>query len=110
VKAFHQGAESAEPWEDPETLASGMRVPSAIGDYLVLRALRESGGGAVAVSDQEILRYMRSIATLEGVLACPEGAATAAGAARLLEDGTLSPDETILLLNTASGLKYMDLL
>ena len=110
VKAFHQGAESAEPWEDPETLASGMRVPSAIGDYLILRALRESGGGAVAVSDQEILRYMRSIATLEGVLACPEGAATAAGAARLLEEGTLSPDETVLLLNTASGLKYMDLL
>ena len=110
VRAFHGGAEFAEPWDDAETVASGMRVPGAVGDYLILRALRESGGGTVAVSDQEMVDYMRVIASREGLLVCPEGAATAIGARKLLEDGALSPDETILLLNTATGMKYLDLL
>jgi threonine synthase len=109
VRAFHGGAEFAEPWENARTIASGMRVPAAIGDYLILRALRESGGGAVAVTDPEMLDHMKLVASTEGLFICPEGAATAAGAARLLADGTLSPDDRVLLLNTGSGLKYLDL-
>ena len=110
VAAFHEGAEFAEPWENAHTVAGGIRVPGAIADYLILRALRESGGGAVAVSDQEMLDHMKVVASLEGVLVCPEGAATVAGTRKLLADGSLSPDETILLINTGSGLKYLDLL
>ena len=108
VRAFHEGAEFAAPWENAETMAAGMRVPSPFADYLILRVLRESGGGAGAVPDDEILGYMRDIARLEGIMVCPEGAATAA--ARLLSDGTLSPEGTVLLLNTGSALKYLELL
>ena len=110
VRAFRQGAEFAQPWEDPHTVASGLRVPSPFADYLILRALRESGGGALAVSDQELMEHMRLIASLEGVQACPEGAATAAAARRLLSDGTLSQDDTVVLLNTGSALKYTHLM
>ena len=109
VRAFREGRDFAEPWQDARTIAAGIRVPSAIGDYLILRALRESGGGAVTVTDDEILAYMNKVASLEGMFMCPEGAATAAALARLLADGTLSPDETILLLNTGAGLKYLEL-
>ena len=109
VRAFHEGAEFAEPWENAHTIASGLRVPSAIGDYLILGTLRESGGGALTVTDQEMLDWMKEVASLEGVFMCPEGAATAAAASRLLADGTLSPDERVVLLNTGSGLKYLDL-
>ena len=109
VRAFQQGDEFAEPWADPHTVAAGMRVPSAIGDYLILRALRESGGGAVTVSDRECIDYMKIVASTEGVFVCPEGAATAAGVKKLLADGSLSQDESILLLNTGSGLKYLEL-
>ena len=108
VRAFHQGDRFAEPWQDAHTLAAGMRVPAAIGDYLMLDALRESGGGAVAVADEEILEWVPKVSSLEGIFVCPEGAATAAALARLLQDGTISPDETVLLLNTGSGLKYLD--
>ena len=110
VKAFHEGKEFAEPWQDAQTVAAGIRVPVAFGDYLILRALRESGGGALTVSDAEILFYMREVATLEGLVICPEGAATVAALRKLLADGIVSPAETVLLLNTGSGLKYLDLL
>ena len=110
VRAFHQGSEFAEPWENAATAAGGMRVPAAIGDYLILRALRESGGGAVTVSDGEILEHMKVVASLEGIFVCPEGAATAAALGRLLADGAVSPDDRILLLNTGSGLKNLELL
>ncbi len=110
VRAFREGTEFAEPWENAHTIAGGMRVPGAIGDYLILRALRESGGGAVTVSDEELMEYVKVVDSLEGIFVCPEGAATAVGAKKLIEDGTLSPDESILLLNTGSGLKYLDLL
>ena len=110
VTAFHEGTEFAEPWETAHTVAGGIRVPGAIGDYLILRALRESGGGATTVSDQEMLDDMKLVASLEGLFICPEGAATVAGARKLLAEGALSPDETTLLLNTGSGLKYLDLL
>ena len=110
VRAFNEGAEFAEPWENARTIAGGLRVPAAIGDYLMLTALRESGGGGVTVTDQEMLDWMREIASLEGLLVCPEGAATAAAASKLIADGTLAPDDTVLLLNTGSGLKYLELL
>ena len=74
-----------------------------------LRALRESGGGALTVTDREMLDWMKKVASLEGVFMCPEGAATAAAASRLLADGILSPDERVVLLNTGSGLKYLEL-
>jgi threonine synthase len=109
VKAFHQGAKFAEPWENASTVAAGMRVPSAIGDYLILNVLRESGGGAITVTDTEIVEYMKIVASLEGLFVCPEGAATAAGLVKLLADGTLGSEETVLLLNTGSGLKYLEL-
>ena len=108
VRAFHQGKRFAEPWQDAHTLAAGMRVPAAIGDYLMLDALRESGGGAVAVTDDEILEWVPKVSSLEGIFVCPEGAATAAALSKLLHDGTISPNETVLLLNTGSGLKYLD--
>ncbi|MCH7745704.1 MAG: threonine synthase [Chloroflexi bacterium] len=110
VRAFLEGAEFAEPWQDAHTVAAGIRVPGAIGDYLILGALRESGGGALTVTDDEIIHYMKLVASLEGMFICPEGAATAVALNKLLADGTLSPNEKILLLNTGSGLKYLDLL
>ena len=109
VRAFRQGSEFAEPWEDARTAAAGIRVPAAIGDYLVLRVIRESGGGAVTVSDAEIMEHVKIVASLEGIFVCPEGAATAAALGKLLADGTVTPDETTLLLNTGSGLKYLEL-
>ena len=109
VRAFEQGTEFAEPWENAQTMAAGIRVPSGIGDYLILRAVRESAGGALTVSDDEILDYMGKVAILEGMFVCPEGAATAAALEKLLNSGQLNHDDTILLLNTGSGLKYLEL-
>jgi len=109
VRAFHEGAEFAEPWQNAQTIAAGIRVPGGIGDYLILNALRESGGGALTVTDNEMIDYMKIVASLEGMFICPEGAATVAALNKLLLDGTLSPDERILILNTGSGLKYLDL-
>ena len=110
VRAFHEGAEHAEPWVGAETIAAGLRVPAAIGDYLILAALRESGGGALTVTDDEMMASVRELAALEGLFVSPEGAATAAALPKLLADGSVSPDERVLLLNTGSGLKYLDLL
>jgi threonine synthase len=110
VRAFDNGDEFAEPWQNAATMAAGIRVPAAIGDYLILGAIRESGGGALTVTDDEILRYMRKVASLEGMFICPEGAATAAALSKLLSDGRLSSDDNILLLNTGSGLKYLEVL
>ena len=109
VRAFEQGAEFAEPWENAQTMAAGIRVPSGIGDYLILRAVRESAGGALTVSDDEIRDYMGKVARLEGMFVCPEGAATAAALEKLLDSGQLDPEDTILLLNTGSGLKYLEI-
>ena len=110
VRAFHEGAEFAEPWENAQTMAAGIRVPGGIGDYLILRAIRESGGGALTVTDDEIKYYMNLVASLEGMFICPEGAATAVAMNKLLVAGDLDPDENILLLNTGSGLKYLDVM
>ena len=108
VKAFEEGTEFAEPWINAETLASGIRVPVAVGDYLILNALRDSGGGAITVSDEEILEMTKNVASLEGIFVCPEGAATAVALKKFLELDDISPEEEVLLLNTGSGLKYLE--
>lgn len=110
VRAFHTGAIFADPWQGAATIASGIRVPSAIGDYLILQALRESNGTALTVSDEEILQAMGQMAASEGIFPAPEGAATLAGLKRLLKEDLVGEDETIVLLNTGSGLKYLELL
>jgi len=110
VRAFDGGDEFAEPWQDASTIAAGIRVPSAIGDYLILDALRTSGGGAITVSDNEILNMMEVVASLEGMFICPEGAATAVALEKLVAEGTVSKGERALLLNTGSGLKYLDVI
>lgn len=106
VRAWESGAEEAELWENAQTYASGLRVPRAIGDYLILRTLRESGGAAVAVPDSAMARMVAAIGADTGVFACPEGAATAAAAEVLLARGILRPEEEVVLFNTGSGLKY----
>jgi len=110
VKAFRDGTEFADLWPNATTLAAGIRVPAAIGDYLILQALRDSGGGAETVSDDEIIVNIKRVGSLEGMFICPEGAALVAALEKLLADGTLSPDENILILNTGSGLKYLDMI
>ena len=109
VRAFEQGERFAAPWENAHTIAAGLRVPAAIGDYLILDAVRESGGTAVAVSDAEILDAMRTIASLEGIWPAPEGAATLAGYLRLRAEGWLAAETETVLMVTGSGLKYLEL-
>lgn len=106
VKAWEDGVEFAEFWENAETEASGIRVPSALGDFLILRAVRDSGGFAIAVSDEEILRTVAEVGQRDGFLMCPEGAATAAAYKSAVDSGLISGDETAVLFNTATGLKY----
>jgi threonine synthase len=105
VRAFEQGADEAEPWADAQTIAAGIRVPSAIGDYLMLRVARESGGTAVAVPDAEIVTAQLDLARLTGLYAAPEGAATYAALPHLVRSGFLRGDERVVLLNTGTGLK-----
>jgi threonine synthase len=109
VRAFHRGDEFAQPWQGAETIADGLRVPGAVGDFLILRALRESGGTAVAVPDQEMVEAANLIGRTEGIFACPEGAATLIAFRRLRSEGWIADDETVVLFNTGSGLKYAHL-
>jgi threonine synthase len=106
VRAFEEGADHAEPWTDAQTLAAGIRVPSAIGDYLILRAVRESGGTALAVTDEEIVTAQRTLGRLSGIYTAPEGAATFAAISHLVASGFLGGDERVVLFNTGTGLKY----
>ncbi len=106
VKAFNEGTEHAELWPGAQTIAYGIRVPAAVGDFLILRAVRESGGFALAVDDASILAAREQAAQQEGMLLCPEGAATLAAYQQSLADGRISPDESAVLFNCASGLKY----
>lgn len=108
VRAFEQGVEHAELWQNAHTLASGMRVPVAIGDYLMLRAIRESGGTAVTVSDADILQGMGQLGRTEGIFPAPEGAAVLVALQKLLGQGFLTGSERIVLFNTGSGLKYLE--
>ncbi len=106
VKAWREGREHAEPWKDAHTLASGIRVPAAIGDFLILRAIRESGGFAISVDDEAIMDAQAEMARVEGLLLCPEGAATYAAWHAALASGEVGRDEQALLFNCATGLKY----
>jgi threonine synthase len=109
VKAFEQDREFAEPWHDAQTIADGLRVPAAVGDFLILRALRESNGTAVAVTDEEIFEAAQQIGRTEGIFVCPEGAAPLAAFQRLRHQGWIGDDESVILFNTGSGLKYTHL-
>ena len=106
VRTFERGGERAEPWTDARTIAAGIRVPSAIGDYLVLRAIRESGGTAVAVEDEQIVQGQVTLAREAGIYAAPEGAAAFAAVAGLRRAGFLAGDERAVVFNTGTGLKY----
>jgi threonine synthase len=110
VRAFEQGIERAPMWENPDTEAHGLRVPKAIGDFLVLRAIRESGGTALAVTDRQMVDDMLLIGRLEGISAAPEGAAALSATRMLLADGRMRPDETVVLFNTGGALKYLEVL
>jgi len=107
VRAFEAGTEDAEPWVDAHTYAAGIRVPRAVGDFLILRAIRESDGVAIAVGDDEMAEAVRMIGACTGVFACPEGGAVAAAVPKLLERGVLDRDEELVLFNTGSGIKYV---
>ncbi len=106
VRAWEQGADHAERWEDAHTIASGIRVPAAIGDFLILRAVRESGGFAIAVSDDDIESAQRRVAAGDGLLMSPEGAATMAAYERSRAEGRIEDTDQVVLFNCGNGLKY----
>ena len=106
VRAFEAGAAKCEAWQDPMTVAAGLRVPNPLGGALMLRALKESRGGAVAVSDEALVEGQHQLATLEGVDACPEGGAAVAAARVLAESGSLARDERVVVFNTGAGVLY----
>lgn len=110
VRAFEQEDEFAEPWQNAHTIADGLRVPAAVGDFLILRAVRESGGVALAVSDESIREALAEIGPAEGLFVAPEAAATFAALKKLLADGLVQADERIVLFFTGSGLKYTHLI
>ncbi len=110
VKAYRDSEDTSEPWANAQTVADGLRVPHPFADYLILRAIRETGGTALAVEDHEMVEGMHQLAAAEGILACPEGAATLIGLKRLVADGVIESDESVVLLNTGSGYKYLHLI
>ena len=110
VEAFNKGEEFATPFPDPHTMAAGLRVPAAIGDFLVIRAVRESGGTAVTVSDDEMIDGMVEMARTEGVFAAPEGGATLAAMRKLIDGGLIRRNERVVLLVTGNAHKYLDVL
>ena len=106
VRAFESGSDHAELWENARTVAAGIRVPAAIGDFLILRGIRETGGFATAVDDEDIESALVDMGADDGILLCPEGAATYAAYRRELATGRVRPDESVVLFNCATGLKY----
>jgi threonine synthase len=108
VRAFERGAAKSEFWEDAQTVAAGLRVPKALGDFLMLDAIRKSGGTAVAVSDAELLDASLELGAAEGIFPAPEGGACVGALKKLLANGFLKPDERIVIYNTGSGLKYLE--
>jgi threonine synthase len=109
VKAFNEGKEFAEMWTGAKTVADGLRVPAAIGDFLILRAIRESNGTAIAVTDGELIESTFQIGKTTGIFAAPEGGATLAALKKLKSIGWIKDDESVVLFNTGSGHKYMHL-
>ena len=110
VDAFEKGLEEAPAWPDPHTISSGLRVPKAIGDFLMLRVLRQSQGRALAVSDQQTVEWIQKAGRKEGIFLCPEGAACFVALAKLVQMGWIAPHEQVVVFNTGAGLKYIDTL
>ncbi len=110
VKAWDQHGKTVEAWSDASTLAAGLRVPKPYGDYLILDILQKSSGTAVAVTDAEIMSSLRHWAEVEGVFAAPEGAASLTAYLKLRASGFFKPEDTVVLFNTGSGLKYLDVI
>ena len=110
VRAFEQGTERSEMWPNARTVADGLRVPKAVGDFLVLRAVRESGGTALTVTDREMVAAMREMGALEGISAAPEGGAALQALRQLVAAGRVGRDDTVVLFNTGGALKYLDVL
>ena len=108
VRAFETGQRFADEFPDAETVASGLRVPKAIGDFLILDAIRESGGTAIAVTDEELIAATREIGSAEGVFCAPEGAACLPALRKMIEQGEVKPSERVVLFNTGAGVKYLE--
>jgi threonine synthase len=108
VKAFNAGKTSAEPWQNAATIASGLRVPQAVADFLILTAIRDSNGTAISVSDEEMLAEIPRVGRAEGIFFCPEGAACIAALRQLTHQGWIKPEDEVVIFNTATGLKYLD--
>jgi threonine synthase len=108
VKAFQQGAEASVKWENAATVAAGLRVPKALGDFIILADIYASRGDAVAVSDDALMSSCRDMARLEGIFAAPEGGAGLAAIERLVQDGKIDRGESVVLFNTGSGYKYLE--
>jgi threonine synthase len=106
VRAFEAGADRCTPWADPQTVAAGLRVPAPLGDRLMLRALRESGGGVVDVSDEALTAAARELQTVEGIDAAPEGGAALAGVVELARRGAIRARERVVCFNTGAGWLY----
>jgi threonine synthase len=109
VRAYEAGLEFAELFPNAATVAAGLRVPAAVGDFMMLQAVRASGGTALTVTDEELKEGVAELARYQGIYACPEGGAAWKAAQRLLERGWLKPDERVVVFNTGSGLKYTHL-
>jgi threonine synthase len=108
VRAFETGEKTAAEFPDAHTIASGLRVPKAIGDFLILNILRQSNGGVIAVDDEEMIRVGREVGSSEGLFVCPEGAACFAALKSLRSAGKIVPNERVVIFNTGSGIKYLD--
>jgi threonine synthase len=108
IKALHEEKAASEMWPDAHTLAAGLRVPKAYGDFIILDIIRHSGGTAVAVTDDAIMQGVKELAAVEGIFACPEGGAALAAYQKLLEEGFLKESDKVVLFNTGSGYKYLD--
>ena len=108
VRAFEMGEKTAAEFPDAHTIASGLRVPKAIGDFLILEILRESNGGAIAIDDEEMIRVAREVGSKEGLFVCPEGAACFAALKSLRSKGKIASGERVVIFNTGSGIKYLD--
>ena len=109
VEAYEKGWSESKFWKNAETIAAGLRVPHAIGDFLILKAVRESKGKAIQVSDESLLVSTKKMAASEGIYPCPEGAATLSACIKMVEQGDIDKDEKVVLFNTGTGLKYTEL-
>jgi threonine synthase len=110
VRAFKEGKNTAEPWQNANTVASGLRVPQAVADFLMLQALRESKGTALCVTDEAMLTEIPRVGRGEGIFFCPEGAACVAALRQLTKEGWIKSSDEVVIFNTATGLKYLDVL